>query len=71
MKDLPWFTIATMLTALSTTMQGLTGDLPSEWAASLTVAAVVIGGFGKVGYEIAMSMQGDTDSTVESLEDEE
>jgi hypothetical protein len=61
MSNVPWFTIATMLTALGSAMAGMAGGLEPETAAKVSAFAVAVGGLGKAAYNIGEAMKGNNE----------
>ena len=57
MKDLPWFTIATLLVSASNALAGLTGSLTPEQASIAATAAIVLGGVGKAIFNIGEGLK--------------
>ena len=57
MKDLPWFTIATLLVSLSNALAGFSGSLTPEQASIAATAAIVMGGIGKAIFNIGEGLK--------------
>lgn len=57
MKNVPWFTIATLLASISQVIAGMAGAVDPDTAAMLASASIVIGGLGKGIYNIGEGLK--------------